>query len=128
MKGLVPALFFCCFTGFTAGARDGLVLRANGLAAKSASETPVMPTNRAAKMRILKNADREVDFFFISGVGYLKWMSLMRRFWLKSRNAPTVFLFFPIVLIFTRGYPHCLGRRAKAHLLAERTKACQYFF
>jgi hypothetical protein len=66
MKGLVLAFFFCCFTGFTAGARDGRVLRANGLAAKSASETPVMPTSRAAKMRKLKKAEREVDFFFMN--------------------------------------------------------------
>ncbi len=56
----------CCFTGFTAGAADGLVPRPSGLAAKSASEMPVMPTNRAAKTRRLKKADREVDFFFMN--------------------------------------------------------------
>ena len=42
-----------------------------------------------------------------------------------------LFLFFPIFLFFTRGcppLPHCLQKRAKAHFLAERTKACQYFF
>jgi hypothetical protein len=42
------------------------VLRICGLAAKSASETPVIPTKSAAKTRRLKKADREVDFFFIS--------------------------------------------------------------
>ena len=62
-------LYFCCgFTGFTAGAPDGVVPRTNGFAAKSASEMPVMPTNKAAKTRRLKKADCEVDFFFISGV------------------------------------------------------------
>ena len=44
---------------------DGLSVAPYGLAAKSASETPVMPTNRAAKTRRLKKADREVDFFFM---------------------------------------------------------------
>ena len=61
-------LYFCCgFTGFTAGATDALVPRASGLAAKSASEMPVMPTNKATKTRRLKNADCEVDFFFMDG-------------------------------------------------------------
>jgi len=66
---LARGLFFCCaFTGFAADGRDGPAARPSGLAAKSASERPVMPTNRAAKMRRLKKADCEVDFFFISGV------------------------------------------------------------
>jgi hypothetical protein len=41
------------------------------------------------------------------------------------------FLYFSQFFIFTRGLfalPHYLRTRAKAHLLAERAKACQYFF
>jgi hypothetical protein len=41
------------------------------------------------------------------------------------------FLFSPDVLFFTRSLarlPYYLWTRAKAHLLAERAKVCQYFF
>jgi hypothetical protein len=62
---LVSGLYFCCFAGLAADGRDGPVLRANGLAAKSASDTPVMQTSSPTKTRRLKNADREVDFFFM---------------------------------------------------------------
>ncbi len=64
---LARAPYGCCFTGF-GGAPDGPVPRINGLAAKSASEMPVMPTKKAAKTRRLKNADCEVDFFFMGSV------------------------------------------------------------
>jgi hypothetical protein len=41
------------------------------------------------------------------------------------------FLFSPDILFFTRSLarlPYYLWMRAKAHLLAERAKVCQYFF
>jgi hypothetical protein len=34
---------------------------------KATKETPVTPTNRPIKTRRLKNADWEVDFFFMNG-------------------------------------------------------------
>ena len=58
-----PRAYVCL--AFTAGV---VVPRTNGFAAKSASETPVMPTNSAAKTRRLRNADCEVDFFFMSSL------------------------------------------------------------
>src|SRR5262249_29999358 len=64
----VRGLYFCCAFAFFAGTtRDG----PNGLAAKSASETPVMPTNRAATTRRLKKADFEVDFFLRVELSFL---------------------------------------------------------
>jgi hypothetical protein len=98
---LARRLYGCGFTGF-GGVPDGPVLRINGLAAKSASETPVMPTNRAAKTRRLKKADREVDFFFISGY---KWMEFECETPLLAEMPETrqhFFLFFPYFLFFTQ--------------------------
>jgi hypothetical protein len=65
---LVVTLYFCCALAPTEA--DGRLPCPNGLAPKSASETPVMPTNRPAKMRRLKKADCEVDFFFMRICGY----------------------------------------------------------
>ena len=53
--------------------RGGANTLLNGFAAvanwlKASRETPVSATNRPIKTRRLKNADWEVDFFFISGV------------------------------------------------------------
>src|SRR5262249_14829751 len=59
--------FYCAFAFFAGTTRDG----PNGLAAKSASETPVMPTNRAATTRRLKKADFEVDFFLTVELSFL---------------------------------------------------------
>src|SRR5437660_750663 len=62
---LARGLYFWLF--FAEGAA---VPRTNGLAAKSASETPVMQTSRPAKTRRLKKAEFEVEFFFIFGYAF----------------------------------------------------------
>jgi hypothetical protein len=62
MEDCVVTLYFCC-----ARAAAG---RAGFAVANSASEMPVIPTNSPIKTRGLKNADCEVDFFFME----LKWM------------------------------------------------------
>src|SRR5439155_25504555 len=59
--------YFCCISASCAA--DRLFFCPNGLAARSASEMPVIPTNSPIKTRGLKNADREVDFFFMCGYG-----------------------------------------------------------
>src|SRR6266481_9449270 len=59
--------YFCCISASCAA--DRLFFCPNGLAARSASEMPVIPTNSPIKTRRLKNADREVDFFFMCGYG-----------------------------------------------------------
>src|SRR5436305_6840881 len=72
--GWVLTLYFCC--GCTTFADDGLLLRPSGLAAKSASEMPVIPTNSPNKTRRLKNPPSlklrwiGVDFFFMRVSGY----------------------------------------------------------
>src|SRR5437870_9080378 len=89
-----PRADFCCgFTCFAAPARD------NGFAAKSASETPVMPTNRAAKTRRLKKADCEVDFFFMNGYE----VEFECGTWLlaeRQKRVNTFFYFFPIFYFY----------------------------
>jgi hypothetical protein len=57
-----------------------VLLRPNGFAANSASETPASTIRTPSKTRGLKKAEYEADFFFITG--YLMWMergSVTRR-------------------------------------------------
>src|SRR6266496_910418 len=60
MEDCVVTLYFCC--ACAAAGRAGFAV------ANSASEMPASATNAPIKTRGLKNADCEVDFFFISGV------------------------------------------------------------
>src|SRR5205085_2509323 len=67
---LVVILWFCCDRG-KRGCEETPGPDISGFAmASSARETPARATNIPNKTRKLKNADCEVDFFFISGVGY----------------------------------------------------------
>jgi hypothetical protein len=57
-----------------------VLLRPNGFAANSASETPASTISTPSKTRGLKKAECEADFFFMGG--YLIWMergSVTRR-------------------------------------------------
>jgi len=66
----VRGLYFCCICA-VCGCEDAPKLNRGGFAvASSARETPARAMNRPIRTRRLKNADCEVDFFFISGVGY----------------------------------------------------------
>src|SRR5438552_8324098 len=62
MEDCVVTLYFCCACA--------AVGRAGFAVANSASEMPASATNAPIKKRGLKNADCEVDFFFME----LKWM------------------------------------------------------
>ena len=53
---------------------------------------PVIPTNSPIKTRGLKNADREVDFFFMNGY---EWnLNVKRRFYAKREKRVNTFFIF----------------------------------
>src|SRR5437763_14888007 len=105
-RGWVLTLYFCC--GCTTFADDGLLLRPSGLAAKSASEMPVIPTHSPNKTRRLKNPPSlklrrtGADVFFMRVSGYEVdggWMGgiASRRRARIALNA--LFYFFPGVYV-----------------------------
>src|SRR5256885_6116708 len=93
--------------------------RPNGFAvASSASETPARATNRPTKKRRLKNADCEVDFFFME----LKWMGFECETLLLAEMPETRQHFFLFLLsdFFAFG--------SEALSLVQGAGACQHFF
>ena len=70
--GLARGLYLCGCACAVRACEEAPTLGLNGFAAvanwlKASRETPVRATNRPIKTRRLKNADCEVDFFFMSG-------------------------------------------------------------
>ena len=94
-------------------------LRTAGFAvASNASETPARATNRPIKTRRLKNADCEVDFFFME----LKWMGFECEALLLAEMPETRQHFFLFLLsdFFAFG--------SEALSLVQGAGACQHFF
>src|SRR5438874_3112406 len=60
------------------------VLRPNGFAANSASETPASTIRTPSKTRGLKKAECEADFFFMGGYDVDRSWSVKRHPWLKA--------------------------------------------
>src|SRR4029453_3578268 len=92
------------FPGDGATTRFAAALRAAGFAVANApnasSETPARAINRPTKTRKLKNADREVDFFF------MRWSSVVG---VAETPGPFDAVFFPrksgSTLLFCRNAP-----------------------
>jgi hypothetical protein len=67
MEDLVVILYLCGACGGRA-CEDAPKVKPEGFAvASSASDAPVSATNRPIKTRRLRNADFEVDFFYMNG-------------------------------------------------------------
>ncbi|PYJ53681.1 MAG: hypothetical protein DME82_13350 [Verrucomicrobia bacterium] len=67
--------WFCCW--FLAAL--AVLLRPNGFAANSASETPASTIRTPSKTRGLKKAECEADFFFMGGYDADRMWSVTRR-------------------------------------------------
>src|SRR5437868_7492361 len=100
--------------------------------AKSASEMPANPTTRPTSTRKLKNADCEVDFFFMSGAGYggnggQGMKRCFYRKWQKGVNTFFNFLRFDCIRPCRAGLWIWIGQRCshgRVYLLRRVPPCC----